>query len=83
MTKTHLRLPVSSMAIFSKTVPNQRPDTTKAAQALHLAVKKLCAENKVPFRRWVSIYPFGTLILKAGIKYHELLPPRTALQCSY
>ena len=34
------------------------PDTTKSAQALHIAVKKLCSHN-VPFRRWVPFIRMG------------------------
>ena len=34
------------------------PDTTKSAQALHIAVKKLRSQN-VPFRRWVPFIHMG------------------------
>ncbi|KAJ7720183.1 CHAT domain-containing protein [Mycena metata] len=36
------------------TNPESHPDSTKAAEALHLAVNKLRTEKKVPFWRWVG-----------------------------
>ncbi|KAJ7881247.1 hypothetical protein B0H13DRAFT_2235584 [Mycena leptocephala] len=35
------------------------PDSTKAAEALHLAIKKLRTEKKVSFRRWVPFIHLG------------------------
>jgi len=36
------------------------PDTSKSAQALHIAIKKL-RSNKVPFHRWVPFIHMGKL----------------------
>ena len=35
------------------------PDSTQAAEALHLAVKELRANKNVTFRRWVPFIHFG------------------------
>ncbi|KAJ6553753.1 CHAT domain-containing protein [Mycena vulgaris] len=35
------------------------PDATKAAEALHLAVKKLRTEKKAPFQRWIPFIHLG------------------------
>ena len=36
----------------------QQPDISRSAQALHIAVKKLCLKN-VPFRGWVPFIHMG------------------------
>jgi hypothetical protein len=41
------------------TSPESYPDSTKAAEALHLAVNKLRKEKKVPFQRWVPFIHLG------------------------
>ncbi|KAF8157609.1 CHAT domain-containing protein [Mycena galopus ATCC 62051] len=41
------------------TSPELQPDSTKAAEALHLAVKKLRTEKKVSFQRWVPFIHLG------------------------
>jgi hypothetical protein len=35
------------------------PDSTKAAEALHLAIKKLRTEKGVSFQRWVPFIHLG------------------------
>ncbi|KAJ7226876.1 hypothetical protein GGX14DRAFT_348119 [Mycena pura] len=42
-----------------KTSCRSHPDSTKAAEALHLAVKKLRTEKKVSFQRWVPFIHLG------------------------
>ncbi|KAJ7883113.1 hypothetical protein B0H13DRAFT_2047217 [Mycena leptocephala] len=42
-----------------KTSPESHPDSTKAAEALHLAVKKLRTEKKASFQRWVPFIHLG------------------------
>lgn len=39
--------------------PESTPDTTEAAYALHLAVKKLRLNPEVSFRRWVPFIHMG------------------------
>ncbi|KAJ6526443.1 hypothetical protein B0H19DRAFT_1385724 [Mycena capillaripes] len=39
--------------------PESHPDSTKAAEALHLAVRKLRTEKKVSFQRWVPFIHLG------------------------
>jgi hypothetical protein len=38
--------------------PALQPDTSKSAQALHVAIKKLCSNN-IPFHRWVPFIHMG------------------------
>ena len=42
-----------------KHAPTSHPDTTEAARALHLAVKKLRAQGNSSFRRWVPFIHLG------------------------
>ncbi|KAJ7090527.1 hypothetical protein C8R44DRAFT_648274 [Mycena epipterygia] len=42
-----------------KTSCESHPDSTKAAEALHLAVKKLRTEKKVSFQRWIPFIHLG------------------------
>ncbi|KAJ7489711.1 CHAT domain-containing protein [Mycena galericulata] len=41
------------------TSPESHPDSTKAAEALHLVVKKLQTEKKASFQRWIPFIHFG------------------------
>jgi len=38
--------------------PALQPDTSKSAQALHIAIKKL-RSNNIPFHRWVPFIHMG------------------------
>ena len=38
--------------------PALQPDTSKSAQAIHIAIKKLRSKN-VPFHRWVPFIHMG------------------------
>jgi hypothetical protein len=41
------------------TTPPVLPDLTQAAEALHVAVRKLRDEGNIPFRRWVPFVYYG------------------------
>ena len=41
------------------TSPESHPDSTKAAEALHLAVNKLRTEKKASFQRWIPFIHLG------------------------